>query len=130
MSSSFPGALDDFPTAVDLSNDNLDTKPHSTLHGDLGEAVEFLSDIEPLQLQHNFRFDAITIDRGKQLGDSLVQARTHSRLDLGQPRAHLGHERHDAGATLLDEVREPLALAQAHRTELVERLLEYGATGA
>lgn len=35
----YPDALDTFPTAADLADDNLSTKPHSTLHGDLGVAV-------------------------------------------------------------------------------------------
>lgn len=42
MSTNFPTGLDsatNLPTAADLADDNLDTKPHSTLHGDLGLAV-------------------------------------------------------------------------------------------
>lgn len=39
MPSSYPGAVDSFPTAADLADDTLATKPHSTLHDDLGNAI-------------------------------------------------------------------------------------------
>jgi len=53
-----------------------------------------------------------------------VQARAHARLDLGEAAAHLGHEGREAGATLLEQLEQPLALAQAHRTQVVERYLQ------
>lgn len=42
MTTSFPAALDTFPTAVDLADDNLSTKPHSSLHANLGDSVAAL----------------------------------------------------------------------------------------
>lgn len=42
MPTDFPAGIDTattLPTAADLADDNLDTKPHSTLHGDIGLAV-------------------------------------------------------------------------------------------
>jgi hypothetical protein len=42
MSTNYPGALDDSTilfTAADLANDNLDTKPHSTVHGNAHDAI-------------------------------------------------------------------------------------------
>lgn len=35
----YPASLDTFPTSADLADDTLATKPHSTLHGNLGDAV-------------------------------------------------------------------------------------------
>lgn len=39
MATLFPGALDTFPGAAVLAVQTLATSPHSTLHGNLGDAV-------------------------------------------------------------------------------------------
>lgn len=39
MPTNFPTAVDSFPTAATLAGHNLSTDPHSTLHGNLGDAV-------------------------------------------------------------------------------------------
>ncbi len=42
MPTNYPTALDDsavLPTAADLANDNLDTKPHSSVHGNAHDAI-------------------------------------------------------------------------------------------
>lgn len=41
----YPDDLDTFPTAADLADDTLATKPHSTLHGNLGVAVRALEEL-------------------------------------------------------------------------------------
>lgn len=40
MGTSYPLALDTFPNAATLASHNFNTDPHSTLHGNLGDAVE------------------------------------------------------------------------------------------
>lgn len=57
----YPTSLDSFPTAVDLSDDNLDTKPHSTLHGNLGVSVAALEakvgvDSSAVTTSHDYKF--------------------------------------------------------------------------
>lgn len=42
MTTSYPAALDTFPTQADLADDNLSTKPHSALHANLGDSVAAL----------------------------------------------------------------------------------------
>ena len=42
MTTAFPGSLDTFPSGATLAGHNLDTDPHSTLHGNLGDAVAAL----------------------------------------------------------------------------------------
>lgn len=42
MATDFPTDLDTFPSAATLAAEDLDTSPHSTLHGDLGDAVAAL----------------------------------------------------------------------------------------
>ena len=59
-----------------------------------------------------------------------MQALAHADLDFRQARAHLRDQLAEAGAALLDELTEPLAFAQAHGAELVERLLEQLPAGA
>lgn len=44
MASNFPDGSDSFPSAADLANDTLATKPHSTLHGNLGDAMTAVQD--------------------------------------------------------------------------------------
>lgn len=39
MPTNYPGGTDSFPAAADLADDTLATKPHSALHGNLGDAV-------------------------------------------------------------------------------------------
>ena len=95
-----------------------------------GEPVEFLGDVETLQLQHQFLFDAVAIDGSQQLRDAFQQTRAHARLDLRQTRAHLHDQRAQRGAALFDELTEALAFAQAHRAQFVERLLEQRAASA
>lgn len=42
MPTNFPTSLDTFPDASQLSSEYLSTSPHSTLHGNLGDAIEAL----------------------------------------------------------------------------------------
>lgn len=39
MSTNYPSSLDTFPSAATLASQNLSTTPHSTLHGNLGDAI-------------------------------------------------------------------------------------------
>jgi hypothetical protein len=54
---------------------------------------------------------------------SCSRVRTRAWIS-GNRAAHLGHEHRQPRATLLEEITEARALAQAHGAELVERLLE------
>ena len=42
MPANFPTSLDSNPSAATLAAENLDTSPHSTLHGNLGDQIEAL----------------------------------------------------------------------------------------
>jgi hypothetical protein len=79
----YPGALDDsttLPTAADLANDNLDTKPHSTLHGNAHDAIiaiETELGITPSGSEATVvaRLDALdTTVAAKQAGDATLTA--------------------------------------------------------
>lgn len=65
MGTNFPDAADSFPSAADLSDDTLATKPHDALHGNLGDAVSAIeSYLIGLREQRGFYSGApISIDR-------------------------------------------------------------------
>jgi len=78
MTTAFPGSLDTFPSAATLAGHNLDTDPHSTLHGNLGDAIAALqtkvgadasavSGSIDYKLAHLFPIDNLLINAGGRI---------------------------------------------------------------
>lgn len=81
MSTNFPTGLDSFPTAADLADDTLATKPHSTTHGNLGDAVLAVEtkvgvDNSGVTTTLDYRVRAIENGRGAANGYASLDANT------------------------------------------------------
>src|SRR5205085_9661798 len=85
------------------------------------EALELLVHVEPLQQQRQLLLEPLRVDARGQLGEPLLEARAHARLQLRQPCAHLRHQRLESGAALLEQLAQPRPFARARRRQLLER---------
>lgn len=93
MPTNFPTSLDTFPTAADLSDDTLATKPHSTTHGNLGDAVLAVQtkvgvDNSGVTSTFDYRIRAIENGRGAANGYASLDANTRvptAQLASGTP---------------------------------------------
>lgn len=87
MPTNFPTSLDTFPTAADLSDDTLATKPHSTTHGNLGDAVLAVQTkvgVDNSGVTSTFDYRIRAIENGRAAANGYASLDANTRVPTAQ----------------------------------------------